>query len=481
MIDPVLEQLSAEESNAVARLCDWLAIPSVSTDPAYTDDMQRGAQWAADRLTELGLSPQIMPTAGHPAVVARTGDAGDEVMFPGAPRLLFYGHYDVQPADPVEKWTTPPFEPTVRDTTDGPAVFARGALDDKGQTATFLEARRAWKAAHGKLPVPITFLIEGEEEIGSVNLPPFLEQHKQLLAADVALVCDTGMWAPAPGSGHRSGRPAVPAITYALRGLIYFDVKLHGPARDLHSGMFGGTLANPHNLLARVLGKLFDDDNRITIPDFYDDVAPITAEEEALWNQLGFDEQAFFAGVGSEPFGEGGFSTPARRWARPSCDINGLYGGYGGAGAKTVIAAYAGAKVSFRIPANMDPGKVAKQFTDWIQSHDVGGCRWELTNHGEAWPVATPLDSPYVAAAARAIEAAAGRPAALIREGATIPIVADFQKTLGVDTLLVGFGLEGDNIHSPDEHFGLDRFHLGCRTNARLLDEIAAIRHADFE
>jgi len=471
MIDPVLDHLHAHESDAVARLCDWLAIPSVSTDPAYADDMQRGAQWAADRLAELGLTPRIMPTAGHPAVVARTGDSADDVLFPGAPRLLFYGHYDVQPADPVDKWTTPPFAPTVRDTPDGPAVFARGALDDKGQTATMLEACRAWKAAHGKLPVPITFLIEGEEEIGSINLPPFIEQHKDLLAADVAVVCDTGMWAPGPGSAQKP----VPAITYALRGLVYFDVKLHGPSRDLHSGMFGGTLPNPHNLLTRVLGKLFDDDNRIAIPGFYDDVAPPEDEERALWEQLGFDEQAFLDGVGAEPFGEAGFSTLARRWARPSCDINGLYGGYGGAGAKTVIASFAGAKVSFRIPANMDPRKVAKQFTDWIHAHDVAGCRWELTSHGEAWPVATPLDSPYVAAARRAIEAAAGRPAALIREGATIPIVADFQKTLGVDTLLIGFGLEGDNIHSPDEHFGLDRFHLGCRTNARLLSQIARV------
>jgi len=357
----------------------------------------------------------------------------------------------------------PPFEPTVRDG----RVYARGASDDKGQVLCFIEALRAYLATGQKLPCPVTLLIEGEEECGSVTLPVVLDKHKDLLQADLCVVSDTSMWEGKHGQ--------TPSITYALRGLVYFDLKLHGPSRDLHSGVYGGTLASPATVLARVLGKLFDDDNRIAIPGFYDDVAPPEDEERALWEQLGFDEQAFLDGVGAEPFGEAGFSTLARRWARPSCDINGLYGGYGGAGAKTVIASFAGAKVSFRIPANMDPRKVAKQFTDWIHAHDVAGCRWELTSHGEAWPVATPLDSPYVAAARRAIEAAAGRPAALIREGATIPIVADFQKTLGLDTLLIGFGLEGDNIHSPDEHFGLDRFHLGCRTNARLLSQIARV------
>ncbi len=466
MIDKVLQQLESNKAAATQRLIDWLSIPSISTDPARKADVARGAAWTADALRSLGLEARVMATAGHPAVVATTGP--EDVLVPGAPRVLFYGHYDVQPADPVAKWTTPPFEPTIRDTPQGPAVFARGALDDKGQTATMLEACLAWKQAHGRLPVPMTFLIEGEEEIGSINLPPFLEAHKATLRADVAVVCDTGMW-DTPAAGQ------VPAITYALRGLVYFDVKLHGPSRDLHSGMFGGCLANPATLLARTLGKLFDEHNRIAIPGFYDDVAPITPEEEAQWQTLGFDERAFFAGVGCESFGESGFGAMARRWARPSCDINGLYGGFMGEGAKTVIPSFAGAKVSFRIPAQMNPHKVAEQFTRWIESQEVGGCRWELTNHGEAWPVSVPMDSPYVAAASRAIASAAGRPAALIREGATIPIVADLQKTLGLDTLLIGFGLEGDNIHSPDEHFTLARFHLGCQTNAQLLYEMAKL------
>jgi len=468
MINAVLQQLNAQTDDADRRLIELLRIPSVSTDPAYAKQTRRGAEWVRDALASLGLEASIMETAGHPVAFAKTTD--EQVLTSGGPRVLFYGHYDVQPADPVEKWTTPPFEPTRRPAAhpeEGEAIYARGALDDKGQTMCFLEACRAWVAAHGKLPVPITFLIEGEEEMGSINLPPFLEKHKQLLAADFALVCDTGLW--------ESGEHVTPAITYALRGLVYFDLKLHGPSRDLHSGMYGGTLANPATTLARVLGRLFDDQNRVTIPGFYDDVDPPEGDELAQWERLGFDEQAFLNGVGATPFGEAGFSTLVRRWARPSCDVNGLYGGYMGQGAKTVIPSFAGAKVSFRIPASMDPRKVAQQFTDWLEAQDVGGCRWQITNHGEAWPVAAPLDSPYMQAAARAIEAAAGRPAALIREGATIPIAADFKTTLGLDTLFVGFGRESDNIHSPDEHFALSRYHLGRMTNAHLLHELAKL------
>ncbi|MEM9882252.1 MAG: M20/M25/M40 family metallo-hydrolase [Planctomycetota bacterium] len=468
-----LSHLETDRDHALVRLKTFLSIPSVSTDPAFADRVDKAAAWVASQCGELGLSVEVLSPAadggiegpGHPIVVAKTPPK--LVADHSTNRVLFYGHYDVQPPDPVDKWSSPPFDPTVRDG----KVYARGASDDKGQVLCFLEALRAYRETNTPLPCHVTLLIEGEEECGSVSLPAFLDHHAGLLEADKKTVCvvsDTCMWEPA-------GEEPQPAITYALRGLVYFDVKLHGPSRDLHSGVYGGTLANPATELVRVLGKLTDDDRRVTIPDFYDDVEPATDAELEAWKHLGFDEHEFTGQVGSRPAGEKDCSTLQRRWVRPSCDVNGLYGGYMGAGAKTVIPTFAGAKVSFRIPAAMDPGKVARQFTDWLHQHDTGGCRWEITNHGEAHPVAVPRDSPWVAAASRAIEAAAGRPPALVREGATIPVVADFQTRLGIDTLLIGFGLNADNIHSPDEHLGLDRFALGCRTHAVLLEELARV------
>lgn len=471
----LLDHLAADHDHAVGRLSELLSIPSVSTDPAFEPRVHDAARWVAGFCEDLGMAVEVLRPAagsggeaqqGHPVVVAKTTPSMVAADAPN--RVLFYGHYDVQPPDPVDLWTSPPFEPAVR----GGKLFARGASDDKGQVMCFLEALRAYHATGTKLPCHVTALIEGEEECGSVSLPAFLDQHADRLEADARTVCvvsDTSMWdAPGAPSGY------VPAITYALRGLVYFDVKLHGPSRDLHSGVYGGTLANPATQLARVLGKLIDDENRVTIPGFYDDVLPLTSQERDAWQKLGFDEHAFTGGVGSAPFGEKDFSTLERRWVRPSCDVNGLYGGYMGEGAKTVIPAFAGAKVSFRIPAAMDPGKVARQFTDWLHRHDTGGCRWEIQNHGEADPVATPTDSPWVVAASRAIEQAAGQAPALVREGATIPVVADFKKKLGVDTLLIGFGLNSDNIHSPDEHFALDRLLLGSQTHAVLLAELGA-------
>jgi acetylornithine deacetylase/succinyl-diaminopimelate desuccinylase-like protein len=456
---PIIEALDRSYDEAVQRLCDLLKIPSVSTDPAYAAHVAEAAQWVADHLKASGLTADVCRTDGHPVVLARTTD--DDVEDPDAPRVLFYGHYDVQPPDPLEKWTTGPFEPTVRDG----AIYARGASDDKGQVACFLEALRAYHDAGRKLPCHVTVMIEGEEECGSVGLPGFLEKYQEQLAADIVVVSDTTMW-----------NADTPAITYAMRGLIYFDLKLHGPGRDLHSGVYGGTLANPATILPRVLARLLDDDNHVTIPGFYDDVAPLESEEAERWAKLGFKDEDFLGAVGAEPFGEAGYATLERRWARPSCDVNGLYGGYMGEGAKTVIPSFAGAKVSFRIPANMDPVKTAELFTNWLQSQDTGGCRWQITQHGKAYPVAVAIDSPYIAAAGRAIEQAKGRPPVLVRDGATIPIIADFKQRLGLDTLLIGFGLNDDNIHSPNERFGLDRFKLGCHTHALLLEQMADIK-----
>ena len=458
MIDPILQHIKADQPNAIERLKTYLSIPSVSTDPAFAQEAARAAQWTADYLSELELTVKTHETPGHPIVIA-TND-GDDVPA-SAPRVLFYGHYDVQPADPLDEWTTPPFEPTIRDG----AIVARGSSDDKGQVCCFLEALRAWKQVHGKIPVHVTVMIEGEEECGSTNLQPFIESHKNELNADIAIISDTTMW-----------DPQTVAITYGLRGLLYFDIKLHHTNRDLHSGMYGGVLANPANELAAVLGRLFDDQHRVTIPGFYDDVLDLTDDEREAWLKLDYDNDKLFKAIDAAcPHGEAGFTTLERKWARPSCDINGLYSGYMGAGAKTIIPSFAGAKVSFRLAANQKANKIAEAFTKWLQSQDVHGCRWEITPFGQADPVIVSSDSPYVTASSRAIEQTSGRPPVLIREGATIPVVADFKHVLGIDTLLIGFGLNDDRIHAPNEKFNLANFELGCLTHAAVLGELAVL------
>ncbi|MFW6060465.1 MAG: dipeptidase [Phycisphaeraceae bacterium] len=457
MTDP-LTQLDQNRDAAVERAKALLAIPSVSTDPAYAEHVRAAAEWTAAHLRESGLdNAELLPTDGHPLVYAATADA--QVADPAAPRVLFYGHYDVQPPDPLEKWTTPPFEPTVRDG----RLYARGASDDKGQVMCFLEALRAYREAGEKLPCHVTVLIEGEEECGSVNLPAALEKYRERLSADVVVISDTRMW-----------DARTPAITYALRGLLYFDIQLHGPSRDLHSGMYGGAVPNPAIILPQVLACLFDHDHRVTIPGFYDDVQTLTRDERARWAELEFNEDAFLQSIGLEkPFGETGYTTLERLWSRPACDVNGLYGGYGGEGAKTVIPSFAGAKVSFRLAADQDPDKIAAAFRDWLEAQPVGDLAWKITEHGRARPVAVPTDSPWIAAATRACETSVGYKPVLIREGATIPVVADFKRALNLDSLLIGFGLDSDQIHSPNEHLGLDRFHLGRRTHAALLREVA--------
>jgi len=461
MPQAVLDQLARDQQGSIDRLMKLLAIPSVSADPQFAPQVQQAAQEVSDLLTQAGLQSKVHATGGHPIVMA---DNAADHLHADAPHILFYGHYDVQPPDPVDQWVTPAFEPTIRNG----AIYARGASDDKGQVMAFIEALRAWRIAKGKLPVRVTVVIEGEEETSSHHLRPFLETHKQQLSqADVVLICDTTMW-----------NPSTVAITYALRGLLYFDVRLHNSNRDLHSGVYGGTLANPCVQLTRVLGKLFDDQNRVTIPGFYDDVAPLNPEEVKQWEALGFDEMRdLLTPIGVDtPHGEAGFTTLQRKWARPSCDINGLFGGYGGKGAKTVIPSYAGAKVSFRLAANQDPKKIATAFEAWLRSHDVHGCRWEIQDLGHATPVMTPTSSPFIAATQAAVNTTTGKPAVLVREGATIPVVGDFKTILGLDSILVGFGLNDDGLHSPNEKFNLSCYELGMRTLALLLDEAAKVK-----
>ncbi|QNN24840.1 dipeptidase [Planctomycetales bacterium ZRK34] len=454
MIDNILTAIESDHDAAVERLCDYLRIASISTAPVYAAECEAAAEWTAQQLRACGLQVNVHPTEGHPVVVGRYDGAGAD-----QPRVLFYGHYDVQPPDPMDKWTTPPFDPTIRDG----KLYARGSSDDKGQVMCFIEALRAWHSVAGTPPVNVTVLIEGEEECGSNHLPPFIEANKDLLAADIAVVSDTAMW--------DAGQPA---ITYGLRGLLYFDIQLHGPSRDLHSGVYGGTIANPATELMLVLGQLFDADHHVTIPGFYDEVVTLTDAERAEWDTLGFDEQAWAKSIGMNAVhGEQGFTTLERRWARPSCDVNGLYGGYMEHGAKTVIPTFAGAKVSFRLAADQNPAAIAKAFEQWLHDRTPPGCTWRITDHGQARPVIVPRDSQWIAAAREAVTRGCGKAPFLVREGATIPVVADFKSLLGLDTLLIGFGLHDDNLHSPNEKFNLENFLAGCRTHAALLGQLA--------
>jgi acetylornithine deacetylase/succinyl-diaminopimelate desuccinylase-like protein len=418
--------------------------------------MVRCAKWVADQLKAAALEASVMTVeGGHPIVIAKNRHVA------GRPTVLLYGHYDVQPVEPLEQWITGPFEPTVRDG----AIYARGAADDKGQVWAHIEAVTAWQA-HGGLPVNITMLIEGEEEIGSKHLKPFVQRYASDLRADVAVVSDTNQFAR-----------GVPAITYGLRGLVYMEVIFTGPAYDLHSGLFGGTVANPANALARVLGTLVDEDGRVTIEGFYDDVIKLTPDERAAWAQLPFDEKAYLAEIGpTELFGEKDFTTLERKWARPTCDINGLTSGYQGPGAKTVLPAAASAKVSMRLVPNQDPAKIAAAFERTIRERAPSSVRVEVITHSMTSAVLVPHQSPGVQLAAEALQIGFGVKPTFMREGGSIPVVSLFKTELNVDTLLVGFGLPDDRVHSPNEKFDLDALHGGTRTAAALYEKLSKLK-----
>ena len=410
-------------------------------------------------MRELGFSADLRDTPGHPIVVAHhpgpDGSAG--------PRLLYYGHYDVQPAEPLELWASAPFDPVVVDGPHGPRVVARGAVDDKGQVAMWLEAFRAWHATHGTMPLPITVVIEGEEEVGSRNLEDFLRAEAADLRADVAIVSDTDMW-----------DIDTPALCTSLRGLVYVQVDLHAASRDLHSGMFGGSALNPINALTAVLGRLHDDHGRIAIPGFYDGVEDVPAAQAAQWAELGFDEGAFLGDIGlSVPVGERGRGGLDRLWARPTCDINGIWGGYIGEGSKTVIAAEAHAKVSFRLVPGMDPDRIAAAFEAFVRDGVPADARVTFQQFGRAPGMRVPTDSRFVTAARAALAAEYGRPAVLVGGGGSIPVVEAFRRILGLDTLMMGFGLNDDRIHSPNEKFEVACFRHGLRSHLRLLGELA--------
>ncbi len=443
MLDQVLATIDAQQHQSLDLLKQFLSIPSVSTKPEHGPDMTRCATWISDQLRFAGLEVSIMPTGGHPAVVAKNRHQ------PGRPTVLMYGHYDVQPPEPEDLWTTPPFEPTIRDG----AIHARGAADDKGQVWAHIEAVTDWQA-HGGLPINLTMLIEGEEEIGSAHLGEFVKRYRDDLRADIAVVSDTNQFAR-----------GVPAITYGLRGLVYMQVKVTGPSHDLHSGLFGGTIANPANVLCKMLGTLHDADGRVTVEGFYDDVIPLASDERNEWAMLPFDEKAFRAGLDApELFGEKGYTTLERKWARPTCDINGLTSGYQGPGAKTVLPAIASAKVSMRLVPNQDPAKIVANFEKAIRTRAARTVRVEVNCHSHTPGVLVPRQIPGVQLAAEALEVGFGVKPTFMREGGSIPVVSLFKTELGLDTLLVGFGLDDDRIHSPNEKFDLDALHKGTRT-----------------
>ncbi len=455
----VLRQADASLEASSARLFDLLRIPSISAQPAHKADCVRAAEWVRDQLTGLGFEASVRPTGGHPVVVAHhaapSGYAG--------PHVLFYGHYDVQPVDPLDLWKSPPFEPQLVDGPHGKRFVARGAVDDKGQAMMFIEAMRAWKDATGAIPANITALIEGEEEVGSPSLEPFLIDNKQELAADVALISDTGMW-----------DIDTPAISTMLRGMAYAEVTLKAANRDLHSGLFGGSALNPINALSRILGDLQDDNGRIQLPGFYDKVKPISNAQRAQWDALGFDEQAFLGKVGlSEPVGERGYSALERLWARPTADINGIWGGYTGVGSKTVIASEASAKVSFRLVPGQDPEEVAAQFKRFVTERLPAGATVEFQDFTRSPGIEVNTDSTWVRAAQAILADEYGKPAILMGCGGSIPVVTSLRSVLGLDSLLMGFGLDDDQVHSPNEKFEQRCFHHGIRSHARLLAKFA--------
>ena len=439
------EALTYAESNSshfVDELIELLRIPSISTDPAYAGDVVEAAQWLANHLRVLGTNrAEVVPTTGHPIVV------GEFHVDDKLPTILVYGHYDVQPPDPLDLWHSPPFDPVIRDN----RLYARGACDDKGQLFMYLKALESWVRTSGQPPVNVKMIFEGEEESGSASLPGFIESNKELLKADVVVVSDTALFAP-----------GIPSITYGLRGMTYVEITLVGPDRDLHSGIYGGAVENPINALASLIAQMHDDQHRITIDGFYDNVQPLSDSERREMAALPFDVTAWLGEVGLQHWRtEAGYSVLEGATARPTLDCNGIWGGYIGDGAKTVLPSKASAKISMRLVPDQDPEEVAGKMHAWLNARIPSTMRLDFRMVHGAQGVLVDTESRAMEAASKALEGVYGRPPYLTRIGGSIPIVADFKQILGLDSLLMGFGLDSDAIHSPNEHFGLDRFAEG--------------------
>ena len=450
-LDAVLSRIDADLPQALDRLIDLLRIPSISTDPAFKADCARAADWVVADLAELGFAARAEATPGHPMVVAHHKGPGRHI--------LFYGHYDVQPVDPVALWDHDPFDAKVQATPKGPVIRARGASDDKGQLMTFIEVCRAWKAVHGTLPGNLTIFLEGEEESGSPSLIPFLEDNRAELSADLALICDTGL------------HGTTPAITTMLRGLTKCELTVHAASRDLHSGMYGGLARNPIHVLTRILGQLHDDQGRVTIPGFYDAVDELPDSLRQQWQALAFDHAGFLADVGlSVPAGEVDRTPLECLWSRPTAEVNGIWGGYTGAGFKTVLPAEAHAKISFRMVSRQNPDDIAARFKAWFEAQLPADCtvEWHGGNEGSPASVMAITDPAFEAARA-ALSEEWGKPAAYVGSGGSIPVAGYFKSILGMDAMLIGFAKDDDNIHSPNEKYDVESFHKGIRSWARVL------------
>ncbi len=458
-LSPVLDRADENLPSSLDNLFELLRIKSISTDPSFKAECRKAAEWLTAYLNSLGFTASVRDTPGHPMVVAHH-DAGSA----DAPHVLFYGHYDVQPVDPIELWENDPFSPEIKDMGNGRKILTgRGTSDDKGQLMTFVEAVRAYKETRGTLPIRITILFEGEEESGSPSLKPFLEANAAELKADFALVCDTGMW-----DGE------TPAISVGLRGLVGDEIVITAADRDLHSGVFGGAAANPIHILADILAGLHDETGRVTLSGFYDGVEETPANIKASWEKLGLTAEKFLGDVGlSIPSGEKDRSVMELTWARPTAEVNGITGGYTGAGFKTVIAAKASAKVSFRLVGKQNPAAIRESFRAYVRSKIPADCSVEFHEHGSSPAIQLAYDSPALTKAKTALSNEWPKPAIAIGMGGSIPIVGDFQRMLGMESLLIGFALSDDRIHSPNEKYELRSYHKGIRSWIRVLDALA--------
>lgn len=453
-MEPTVKYVKENRDRYIEELKELLRIPSVSAESEHKEDMYKAAQFIEGKLHEAGIKKtKIYKTAGHPILY------GEWLGAPGKPTVLVYGHYDVQPAGDLNLWETNPFEPVIK----GDKLFARGATDDKGQLYVHIKSVEAYFKTVGTLPVNVKFLLEGEEEIGSENLDLFIVEHKDLLKCDTVVISDTSLFAP-----------GIPTLTYGLRGLCYMEIELTGPNRDLHSGTYGGAVANPVNMLAKVIAQLHDKNGKITIPGFYDDVLKLTKKERENFKKLKFSEKAYAKELGvAELQGEAGFTTLERTWARPTLDCNGIFGGYYGEGAKTIIPSKASSKISMRLVPHQDPKKIEKLFTKYIKTLVPKSVKVTVKSLHGGYPVVTPIDHKATVAASTAMERAFGKKTVYMKEGGSIPIVATFSNVLKAPTVLMGIGLDGENLHSPNEHFSLTHFMLGIESSVYFLEEFS--------